>query len=86
MFRLHIDIPVGHDEEYAKETSEIVLRLLRDASLLSPLRERSVDSINFRLGHDEDRQRSNYFQKTENGHVGHIKSKISTNTVWKEDE
>jgi len=35
-----------------------------------------VKEINYRLGHDEDRQKSNYFTKNENGHVNNKKSKI----------
>jgi hypothetical protein len=32
--------------------------------------------INFRLGNDEDRQKSNYLIKNENGHVANKKSRI----------
>jgi len=33
--------------------------------------------INFRLGHDQDRQKSNYMIKNENGHVANKKSRIN---------
>ena len=33
-------------------------------------------NINFRLGHDDDRQKSNYLIKNENGHVANKKSRI----------
>ena len=32
--------------------------------------------INYRLGHDDDRQKSNYMIKNENGHVANKKSRI----------
>jgi hypothetical protein len=35
-----------------------------------------VECINYRLGHDDDRQKSNYLDKNENGHVSNKKSKI----------
>ena len=35
-----------------------------------------VEEINYRLGHDDDRQKSNYFIKNENGHVNNKKSKM----------
>jgi hypothetical protein len=35
-----------------------------------------ADTINYRLGHDDDRQKSNYLDKNENGHVSNKKSKI----------
>jgi hypothetical protein len=36
-----------------------------------------VEEINYRLGHDDDRQKSNYLQKNENGHVNNKKSRIA---------
>ena len=81
-YRLHIDIPLGENAEDAianassimefhfndKEAKEKIQRLTYDRS---PLTE-----INYRLGHDEDRQRSNYLDINENGHVNNKKSKI----------
>jgi len=36
-----------------------------------------VDQVNYRLGHDEDRQKSNYLNKTESGHVTNKKSRLT---------
>ena len=41
----------------------------------------NIDQINYRLGHDDDRQKSNYFHKNENGHVNNKKSKITIPSV-----
>jgi hypothetical protein len=35
-----------------------------------------IDQINYRLGHDDDRQKSNYFITNATGHVNNKKSKI----------
>ncbi len=68
-YRLHIDIPLGIDEEQAIEMSRRIVSTLRVPS--------GVSQINYRLGHDEDRQKSNYLDKNENGHVSNKKIKIT---------
>lgn len=73
MYRLHIDIPMPFTEEEALKTSEFVVNLLVNRILIEKF---NVTDINYRLGHDEDRQKSNYFMKNENGHVNNKKSKI----------
>jgi hypothetical protein len=64
-------------EEDALMASQQILGILADvdtdAILLNAI---GVEEINYRLGHDEDRQKSNYFQKDSNGHVNNKKSKI----------
>ena len=76
-FRLHIDIPLNMTEEDALMASQQILGILADvdtdAILLNAI---GVEEINYRLGHDEDRQKSNYFQKDSNVHVNNKKSKI----------
>ena len=73
MYRLHIDIPMPFTEEEARKASEFVVNLLVNRILIEKF---NVTDINYRLGHDEDRQKSNYFMKNENGHVNNKKSKI----------
>jgi hypothetical protein len=72
-------------EEEALVASEQILGLLAeeetDAIILNAI---GVEEINYRLGHDDDRQKSNYFIKNENGHVNNKKSKIVVPTVNKE--
>ena len=74
-FRLHIDIPLGTDEEKAIMNSEEIVYMIESQKdfLLESLR---VEQLNYRLGHDEDRQKSNYLDKNENGHVSNKKFRI----------
>ena len=82
-FRLYIDIPLGDDPSEAianaksimrwhfndKEAREKIQRLTYDRT---PLTE-----INYRLGHDEDLQRSNYLKINDKNETSIEKSKIS---------
>lgn len=76
-YRLHIDIPLNMSEEQALIASQQILGILADldtdAIILNAI---GVEEINYRLGHDDDRQKSNYFMKDSNGHVNNKKSKI----------
>lgn len=76
-YRLHIDIPLNMSEDEARIASQQILGILADEETDSlVLNAIGVEEINYRLGHDDDRQKSNYFQKNENGHVNNKKSKI----------
>ena len=76
-YRLHIDIPLNMSEDDALIASQQILGILADvdtdAIILNAI---GVEEINYRLGHDDDRQKSNYFLKDANGHVNNKKSKI----------
>lgn len=76
-YRLHIDIPLNMSEDEALIASQQILGILADvdtdALILNAI---GVEEINYRLGHDDDRQKSNYFLKDTNGHVNNKKSKI----------
>jgi len=73
-YRLHIDIPLGTDEELAIEVAQIVMNdCFHDGIQWYVPR---VNQFNYRLGHDEDRQKSNYLLKNENGHVCNKKTKV----------
>jgi len=80
-YRLHIDIPLPLSEADALTISEMVMGTLQSPQLLQELQSRGVSSIHYRLGHDDDRQRSNYFVKTPSGHVTNQKNRI---TIMKE--
>jgi hypothetical protein len=69
MFRLHIDIPLPYSEEEAIKMAKGIIATLDPNKL-------EVICIHYRLGHDEDRQKSNYLDKNENGHVSNKKCKI----------
>jgi hypothetical protein len=77
MYRLHIDIPIPLTEEDAIKVTNKLISLLNVPHVLEDC---SVDQINYRLGHDDDRQKSNYMIKNENGHVTNKKSKIILTT------
>lgn len=69
-YRLHIDIPLPFTEQESIHISNMIIQYM------SGLNNNSVEEINYRLGHDDDRQKSNYMMKNENGHVNNKKSKI----------
>jgi len=79
-FRLHIDIPLGYDEY---EAIEKVRNLIHWHFCDPEAREKimrlmgNIEEVNYRLGHDEDRQKSNYLQKTDNGHVTNKKCRLN---------
>jgi hypothetical protein len=79
--RLHIDIPLPMSEVDATAITETVMAVLQSPHLLQELHSRGVPSINYRLGHDEDRQRSNYLSKTPSGHVTCNKNRIPITEV-----
>ena len=76
-YRLHIDIPVGTDEEEAIRiathmVSSIAVHVSNRAKI-----DDEVTGMNYRLGHDDDRQKSNYFMKDEEGHVNNKKTRLT---------
>ena len=82
MYRLHIDIPLGTDEAVAIYKGNLLIQeLIKEhphRSDLTHINEKyQIEQVNYRLGHDEDRQKSNYFDKNENGHCTNKKTKIS---------
>lgn len=77
-YRLHIDIAINGSEEDALKTASEIVRFCFDNHIAEKtMRDLGVETVNYRLGHDEDRQRSNYFLKNENGHVNNKKSHIN---------
>jgi hypothetical protein len=72
-YRLHIDIPMPFTEEEAMKASELIVGAINNAILIE---RTNISEINYRLGHDDDRQKSNYFMKNDNGHVNNKKCKI----------
>ena len=65
-FRLHLDCAVPGNEE------EVVAKLL---PMLEAMKKLDWDGLRpqYRLGHDDDRQKSNHLDKNENGHVSNKK-------------
>ena len=76
MFRLHIDIPIPASEEEAIDSSKRIMELFHYMIRSKSFGNFDIEQINYRLGHDEDRQKSNSLDKNDNGHVSNKKSKI----------
>jgi len=79
-FRLHIDIPLGYDEHDAIDRARNLLHWhFSDPEAQEKIKNiiGIVDEVNYRLGHDEDRQKSNYLQKTDSGHVTNKKCRLN---------
>ena len=68
-YRLHLDIPLGPDQERAIIDSEIFTRCLTDALTAHG----AAVQINYRLGNDSDRGKKNYLDINENGHASNKK-------------
>ena len=76
-YRLHIDIPIPGNEEEALRAADAIIRFCFDNRLATiEMKIIGIESVNYRLGHDEDRQKSNYFIKSPSGHVNNKKSHI----------
>lgn len=93
-FRLHIDIEIPENksgegpcsEQDAIATSKkIVEYLIDNYHSAKVLRELNIENVSYRLGHDMDKQKSNYFKKNANGHVDNKKSKIVITPLEKLD-
>jgi hypothetical protein len=82
-YRLHIDIPMPFTEEEATKKGNMIIELFMKNNLMESL---GIESMNYRLGHDDDRQKSNYLMKNENGHVNNKKCKISFPTKEEADQ
>lgn len=82
MYRLHVDIPLGHNEEIAKQVAGSIVRcVFQDGDAQERIQRLALDrfdikEINCRLGNDEDRQKSNYLDVNENGHASNKKIRI----------
>ena len=78
MHRLFIDIPLQLSVENAVTVSKEIVDFLTNNSEL--FKTAGVEKINYRLGHDEDRQKSNYLLLDPNGHVSTKKCTIVVNS------
>lgn len=72
-YRLHIDVPLPHTQEDALAiSSKIVEFFKKEVNNMD-----GIDSFNYRLGHDEDRQNRNYFVIDDAGHASTKKLKVA---------
>ena len=80
MYRLHIDIPLGLNEDDAiQQVKDLMKWHFEDEDIQEKIKYLvgNIDTVNYRLGHDEDRQKSNYLTKNENGHVSNKKIRLT---------
>ena len=75
MYRLFIDIPLPLTQEDAISTGRMIVQMIEQQH--AALRSMNVEQVNYRLGHDKDRQNRNYFVIIVMGHASTKKSKIS---------
>jgi hypothetical protein len=66
MYRIHIDIQAGTDKDTAVLIVNEIVNRIRGGYGIGQELDRKM---NYRLGHDEDRQKSNHLDVNENGHV-----------------
>jgi hypothetical protein len=69
-----MDFPLTTDENGSIANVSSLISFLE--SHKQELIDMGFGDINYRLGNDDDRQKSNYMIKNENGHVANKKSRI----------
>lgn len=74
MFRLHMDFPLTANENGSIASVAVLVNFFQNHK--QELIDMGFTDINYRLGHDDDRQKSNYLIKNENGHIANKKSRI----------
>jgi hypothetical protein len=75
MFRLHMDFPLTTPESDSINACNKFITFLDTHK--EELIGMGITDINYRLGNDHDRQKSNYMIRNENGHVANKKSRIN---------
>lgn len=77
-YRIHIDIPLDYTNENDASliAIQVINAVLDNEVTASILKDHGITEANYRLGHDDDRQKSNYLMKNQNGHTNNKKSKI----------
>lgn len=73
--RLFIDIPISGSQEDAIKTADHFMNLIIKGNQ-ADIRGLDIHRINYRLGHDEDRQNRNYFEIDDAGHASTKKSRM----------
>tara|TARA_Y100000004_G_scaffold172982_1_gene210372 strand:- start:963 stop:1214 length:252 start_codon:yes stop_codon:yes gene_type:complete len=77
MYRLHIDISLGDNEEEAIQAASQMISSIAVHVKNRAKSENCIKGMNYRVGHDDDRQKSNYLMKDENGHVNNKKCRLT---------
>lgn len=79
MYRIFIDIPIDavSVEDAVLQGNKIIELFIKDDKFTETFTGIGLTRLNYRLGNDEDRQKSNYFLMNENGHVSTKKSAVN---------
>jgi hypothetical protein len=70
-----MDFPLTTDENGSIVSTAVFLNFLQNHK--QELIDMGFTDINYRLGNDNDRQKSNYMIRNENGHIANKKSRIN---------
>jgi hypothetical protein len=78
-YRLFIDYPINASstEEAVVIANKILSQIITSVEAKSIAASAGVEQLNYRLGHDEDRQNRNYFVITDSGHASTKKTRVS---------
>lgn len=81
-YRLHVDIPIdGNEDDAIEKANALIEWWVNSEAARCDLQNFGIKKVNYRLGHDEDRQKSNYLMKNENGHVSNKKCRVTFDTT-----
>lgn len=72
-YRLHLDIPLGDDQGYAIKAANHIAAILRDTDW-GDLPDK--ESMQIRLGNDEDRSKKDFLRINSNGHAANGKQSL----------
>lgn len=78
MYRLFIDFPISASstEDAVITAKKICESVVESEQFKEMLVGMGIEQINYRLGHDEDRQNRNYFVITDSGHASTKKTRV----------
>lgn len=79
-YRLHIDIPLGTSEPEAVRMAQHMISSIATHVQIRSKIDEEVNGMNYRLGHDDDRQKSNYLMVDDEGHVNNKKCRLTFNS------
>lgn len=76
MYRLHIDFPLGNDQQEAIRISNKIIQFLTEQKYNGLVSLPVNTEMGARLGNDTDRGKKDYLRINENGHAANGKQKI----------
>ena len=67
-YRLHIDMPLGTDENAALDKANAVMKRLLEDQNKQYLTVQEIPLVNYRVGHDQDLYRTNHLIENKSGY------------------